>query len=124
MEKKRLGYLAATTMTLLAAQPAWSMDVTTVKGKDGKNYFCANAKCATNSECKGAGNASCGSLNKCGNTEQKKLVGWVSAPDQATCEKDGMGKWLLFKKEYGINDGNVAPLATASTPAKTAPKKK
>lgn len=114
MEKMQLGKLAVATLALIGSTAASAMDVATVKGKDGKLYFCANAKCAGNSECAGAGNAACGSLNKCANTEQKKLTGWVSAPDQATCEKDGLGKWLLFKKEYGVKDGNVAPLAAAA----------
>ncbi len=110
MQKKNLGLLAASTLALLSAKSAFAMDVATVKDKDGKVYFCANAKCAGNSECAGAGNAKCGSQNKCANTDQKMLVGWVSAPSKEVCEKDGMGKWMAFKKEYGVNDGNVAPL--------------
>lgn len=117
MDKRQLGRLAASTLALLSTQAAFAMDVATVKDKDGKVYFCANAKCAGNSECAGAGNAKCGSLNKCANTEQKKLVGWVSAPNKETCEKDGMGKWMLFKKEYSVKSGNVAPLAAAAKPA-------
>lgn len=120
MDKKQVGRLAASTLALLTAQGALAMDVATVKDKDGKLYFCANAKCAGNSECAGAGNAKCGSLNKCANTEQKMLSGWVSAPNKETCEKDGMGKWMLFKKEYSVKSGNVAPLGPAQ---KSAPKK-
>lgn len=111
----RIGCLAVSAMSVLSSTLAFGMDVSTVKDKDGKVYFCANAKCAGNSECMGAGNASCGALNKCGNTEQKKLVGWVSAPDKAACEKDGLGKWMQYKKEYGVKDGNVAPLAAAKS---------
>jgi hypothetical protein len=111
MDKKQLGRLAASAMALLATQAAYSMDVKTSKGADGKTYFCANAKCSGNSECAGAGNAACGSLNKCSNTEQKYLTGWISANDKAQCEKDGMGKWMVYKPEYSAKQGNVAPLA-------------
>lgn len=125
MNTQKLGYLAVGLVAGLAAKSAMAMDVSLVKGKDGKEYFCANAKCAGNSDCAGAGNASCASQNKCGSTEQKFLSGWIAADDKAMCEQKGKGKWLLFKKEYGLKNGNKPPLAGASTtPASGAGNKK
>ena len=109
--QKSLGSLAVSAMATLLAQQAAAMDVPQVKDKDGKTYFCANAKCAGNSECAGAGNAACGSQNKCANTDQKYLTGWVGAKSKAECEKDGQGKWIVYKAEYSVKNGNVAPLA-------------
>ncbi len=109
--QKSLGALAVSALASILAESASAMDVPQVKEKDGKSYFCANAKCAGNSECAGAGNASCGSLNKCSNTEQKFLTGWIGAKSKDDCEKNGLGKWMLYKSEYSVKNGNVAPLA-------------
>ncbi len=119
---KTLGSLAIATLASLCAQDLLaSMEMPTVKDKDGKTYFCANAKCASYSDCAGAGNATCGSLNKCANTEQKYLSGWISAKTKETCEKDGLGKWIVFKPEYTLKGGNVAPLRPKAD--KASPKK-
>ncbi len=109
--KKNLGLFAVALLGSVLAQHASGMDVETIKdSKTGKVYFCANATCAGNATCMGAGNAGCGGLNKC----VKELgypIGWVGAPNKERCEKEGGGKWMLFKKEYSIKGGNVAPLA-------------
>ncbi|HYX38972.1 MAG TPA: hypothetical protein VE954_38200 [Oligoflexus sp.] len=117
--KKNLGQIAAAMVCALAARDGFSMDVQIVKDKKtGKEYFCANAKCAGNSVCMGAGNDACGSNNKCAKTLGHP-IGWTDAPDKKICEENGAGKWMLFKKEYSIKAGNVAPLAKAKpTPKK------
>jgi hypothetical protein len=119
MNHPKLGiYAASLVSALLSAEAlAEDMDVYTTKGKDGREYFCANASCAGNASCKGAGNATCGSRNKCANTSQGYLSGWFWAENKESCEK-GKGKWMLYKKEYGFNNGNKPPFGTAkkSTP--------
>ncbi|WP_141733521.1 hypothetical protein [Oligoflexus tunisiensis] len=125
MDSKKLSRLAASMAGLiLASQAQADMDVHTTKGKDGKDYFCANAKCAGNSSCMGAGNSKCGSQNKCAKTEQGYLTGWFFAEDKETCEK-GTGKWMLYKKEYGFKTGNRPPFGTtkAKDTTKTETKK-
>ena len=119
--QKSLGFLALSALAMVHARSASAMDVPTIKDKDGKAYFCANAKCAGNSECAGAGNATCGSQNKCSNTEQKYMSGWISAKNKAECEKDGLGKWMVYKKEYSVKEGNLSPFAP---PAKATKKTK
>lgn len=116
MDSKKLSRLAASMVGLLLASEGYAdMDVHTVKGKDGKDYFCANAKCAGNSSCMGAGNNKCGSQNKCASTAQGHLTGWFYADDKEACEK-GPGKWMLFKKEYSFAGGNKPPFGTAKKP--------
>ncbi len=114
MKRPKLGLYAASLVGTLLSAHGYSdgMDVHTTKGKDGKDYFCANATCAGKSSCMGAGNAKCGSQNKCANTEQGYLSGWFFAEDKETCEK-GTGKWMLYKKEYGFKNGNKPPFGTA-----------
>jgi len=104
----------------MVGSEAFAMDVHTTKGKDGKDYFCANATCSGKSSCMGAGNASCGSQNKCANTAQGYLTGWFFAEDKDVCEK-GTGKWLHYKKEYGFKNGNQPPFGTAKVNKKTPP---
>lgn len=112
MKANRIAGLAASMIGLMLAKESLAMDVYTVKGKDGKDYFCANSKCAGNSSCVGAGNASCGSQNKCATTAQGYLSGWFYADDKEACEK-GPGKWMLYKKEYGFAAGNKPPFGKA-----------
>ena len=114
LEIQKLGSLAVTLIASMLTSAATAMDVSIVKDKAGKEYFCANAKCAGLSDCAGAGNASCANLNKCAKSEQKHLSGWLGADDKAMCEKAGKGKWLLFKKEYSLKHGNKAPLSEGS----------
>jgi hypothetical protein len=99
MNSTHITRLASLLLLGLVAEQSQAMDVATIKAKDGKDYFCANAKCAGNSECAGAGNAQCGAMNKCSNTAQGYLTGWLGATDQAQCEAEGRGKWLAFKKD-------------------------
>ena len=114
MNRSRFGFYAASLVGTLLSTSGRSedMDVHTTKGKDGKVYFCANATCAGKSSCMGAGNAKCGSQNKCANTDQGYLTGWFFAEDKETCEK-ATGKWMLYKKEYGFKSGNKPPFGTA-----------
>jgi hypothetical protein len=117
MNSKKISGIAASLFGLIVASQAQAdMDVHTVKGKDGKDYFCANSKCAGNSSCQGAGNNTCGSKNKCASTDQGYLSGWFYADTKEECEK-GPGKWMLFKKEYGFKNGNKPPFGTKKAAA-------
>lgn len=117
MNSKKISGIAASLVGLIVASQAQAdMDVHTVKGKDGKEYFCANAKCAGNSSCQGAGNNACGSKNKCASTDQGYLSGWFYADTKEECDK-GSGKWMLFKKEYGFKNGNKPPFGTKKADA-------
>lgn len=118
MNRPKFGLYAASLMSVmmgLEAKAADDMDIHKVKGKDGKEYFCANATCAGNSSCMGAGNDKCGGKNKCASTSQGYLTGWFYADDKESCEK-GVGKWVLYKKEYEHKNGNKLPFGKNGKP--------
>ena len=108
MNAKKLGFLAASAFTLLAANAFG--EVKTVAGKDGKQMFCQNAQCKGKSECGGAGNQ-CSGQNTC------KGNGWVTAASKAECEKGGKGKWKEHKVAAADAPAHDAAAAPAAAPA-------
>ena len=90
MNAKAMGILAASAMSMLAANARAEIKVTT--DKSGERYYCQNNKCAGNSQCGGAGNQNgCAGQNTC------KGKGWLDASDKASCEAQGKGKWVKLE---------------------------
>ncbi|MCX6130534.1 MAG: hypothetical protein NTX25_15910 [Proteobacteria bacterium] len=108
MDVKKIGMIAASTVSLMSANLVLAAGPTVVK-----DHFCQNAKCQGHSECAGMGSPAKGG-NSCGGK------GWLNKKSEAECTKAG-GKWSMVTKE---GEAASAAPATEAAPAADAHKAK
>lgn len=96
MDVKKIGMIAASTVTLLGANVLLAAGPTIVK-----DHYCQNSNCKGHSDCAGMGSPA-----KAGNTCSGQ--GWLNKKSEAECAKAG-GKWAMAPKDAA--DATKAPEA-------------
>ena len=86
MDIKKIGMIAASTVTLLGANVLVAAGPTLVK-----DHYCQNSNCKGHSDCAGMGSPAKGG-NSCSGQ------GWLNKKSEAECSKAG-GKWAMAAKE-------------------------